>query len=358
MNNDPVVIVAMSRHDSTTFGSEPQRIEFGSWGFRSPMSFDDLLINTIRDLGPNITDQIASVIVSSTHGDSHNKNKLLDCEKSDKKARGKPSQALATTESTMVSLITQHCTTKDVFKVDAACASGLKALEIASVLATQSDQLIMVLGIETTAVAYFSFCFNSLGAVTKNTACYHGPFDMQRDGFALGEGSAALVVCTASTARQRGFPVLATLDAIGSLTACPAAPTQPSDQNQLYSWLQGLISRTMEPKHLAYWDAHATATPLGDVSEYQLFSRFDLDCPISSFKGAIGHCVAASAVIETVHAIQNLQAGRIPPNHRITEPMVPDPRIIMAPESTSKRSFIKCSFGFGGRNGAALITVQ
>lgn len=79
---------------------------------------------------------------------------------------------------------------------------------------------------------------------------------------------------------------------------------------------------------------------------------------LSSYKGSIGHTMAASAAIEMVNAIENLQQGIIPPNNNLFNPFDPDVRLNTVSVKTDKKVFLKTSFGFGGRNGATVITVQ
>jgi 3-oxoacyl-(acyl-carrier-protein) synthase len=68
--------------------------------------------------------------------------------------------------------------------------------------------------------------------------------------------------------------------------------------------------------------------------------------------------MSSSGVIEIINAIENIQNNTISPNYNLECPMVSDPRLITAKTSTQKKTFVKTSFGFGGRNGAATITVQ
>jgi 3-oxoacyl-(acyl-carrier-protein) synthase len=68
--------------------------------------------------------------------------------------------------------------------------------------------------------------------------------------------------------------------------------------------------------------------------------------------------MSASSVIEIVNAIKHLQKNKISPTHNLVQPIVNDPRLIAHVASTKKKTFIKTSFGFGGRNGAAVITVE
>jgi 3-oxoacyl-(acyl-carrier-protein) synthase len=68
--------------------------------------------------------------------------------------------------------------------------------------------------------------------------------------------------------------------------------------------------------------------------------------------------MSSSGVIEIANAIENIQRNCISPNYNLEQPIAADPRLITAVTSTQKKTFVKTSFGFGGRNGATVITVQ
>lgn len=358
MNFKNTVIVGLSKIDNTTFNAGLGKINFNAWAAPVPISFDQLTSEVLNALDSKIIESTKTVIVCSSQGDAHAKNKLFDLEKKDFKSRGKPSDALGSSDSTLMSIInTRLPNAQDIFKVDAACASGLKALELGSMVAAAENNIVLLLGIETSAVSYLAFCFNSLRAVAQTTDKFYGPFDRDRSGFALGEGAASIAICTEATAKKLKLPIIAHIDAVGNFTQCSNQPTQPSNELLMFTWLEHLSSTTKRST-IAYWDAHATATPLGDQIEYNLFYKFNLSCPISSFKGAIGHCMAASSLIEIVNGIEHLQRGIIPKNYNLYNKFIDDERIILHTESTTRRTFIKCSFGFGGRNGATIVTVE
>lgn len=360
INIDPVVIVGAKKIDNTNFNLAPTQIKFNAWAFKSPVPFDQLVVDTINLLDEQVINSVDTVILSSSQGDAHSKNILFELEKIDQKRRANPRYALASTDSTLVSILNKKLPkVSDVFKVDAACASGLKALEIGSLISKTTNKLVLLFGVEFSATPYLSFCFNSLGALSHRDDRFYGPFDANRSGFALGEGAAAVAICTESTAKKLKLPIIARIDSVGSFTLCSDHSTHPTNNDELFKWLSSImLTSNVDRKKIAYWDAHATATPLGDPAEFQLFSKFNLDCPISSLKGATGHCISASALIEIVNAIEHLQQGIIPKNHNLYNKLTDDERIILRTEKTIQRTFIKCSFGFGGRNGAAVITTE
>lgn len=353
-----IVIVATSKIDAVTYNIAPKQLEHSVWGFRLPDSQTDVLTTLLTQLDNSVRDCVNTVIVSSGQGDSHVKNRLFELEKIQHKPRARPRDAIISTGSNLPLLITKFIpTANDIFQIEAACASSLKALELASMIARESPQVVLLTAIDFSTAPYVLYVFNSVGAVATGEK-YYSPFDTSRAGFAMGEGAALIGVCTASYAREKNLPVLAVIDAVGSFTQSNHA-TMPAEFLPLSNFLENLLTKSNRKlEEFAYWDAHATATPVGDQQEYEIFSHLFESIPISSYKGHIGHCLAACGMIEIVNAIEHLQQHRVPSTHGIISAMVDDPRLITSPQSTLNRTFIKCSFGFAGRNAAIVITVE
>jgi 3-oxoacyl-[acyl-carrier-protein] synthase II len=200
--------------------------------------------------------------------------------------------------------------------------------------------------------------FNSLGAISKSEN-FAGPFDKTRSGFAMGVGAAFLVVCTESKAKQHDWSPIAFVDSVVSATK-PVHPTNPSDVKFISDLVNNAIRESgKNKKDFAHWNAHATCTPMGDDLEYKTFIEVfgNMEIPISSLKGAIGHTMGPSALIELIHGIRSIQNKKIFSNHRLYEPIEIDPRILRTEISTEKHTMLKTSFGFGGRNSVAVISV-
>ena len=352
------VIVALAAINAVSKNIVPKIGSHGAWGYTMPIPFDDLADELLLQIDERVRNHVSKVIVCSAQGDSYGKDSMFDLEKGQHKKRARPAIALATTDTGLVSRVNaQLPIVDDVFKIDAACASGIKGLEVGMLMAANTDELVMVLGVEYATAPYIAFSFGSIFA-TCQSGNYLGPFDSNRTGFALGDGAGSIVICNEDTARKLNLPIKAYLDSINFLTLPSDQPSQPSNLTALTKFLADtLVKSNRQKTEFAFWDAHATATTIGDQVEYELFSSSGLDVPISSFKGAIGHCLSASAIIEIVNAVEHLQKGIIPMNHRVETRMTQDDRIILSNETTNKKTFIKCSFGFGGRNGAAVITV-
>jgi 3-oxoacyl-(acyl-carrier-protein) synthase len=357
MFTDTVVIVGISKIDCDTQSVSVQKNDTGAWIFQLPISAADAATQAIDQLPETVKNCVNTVIITSLQGDSHGKNLMFEQEKVQKKLKCRPSIALAGTGATLPVAIMKHLPSAgDVFQVESACASSIKALELAVILAQHKQQLILIAGVDFSTSPYVLFSFNSLGALAVGDK-YSSPFDTARSGCAIGECAAMLAVCTQSFADKNNLKILAIVDAAGSFSQC-SHHTHPTSPDLVEKFLETVVHDSGRYKsEFAYWDAHATATPVGDYSEYQIFSKMFDDIPISSYKGHAGHCMGACGAVEIVNAIENLQQGVIPATKGIVSPMIEDSRIITIPVPTTLKTFIKCSFGFGGRNGAAVITV-
>lgn len=357
MKNNTMVIVGATKLDCHTQGVAAQQVDHQAWVYRLPMSAVDAAVQVITQLPAEVKQHIGTAIIASAQGDSRAKDRMMIAEKVQHKPKVRPSDALAATGATLpMTIMDQLPSVYDVFQVESACASSIKALELATVLAQTKEEVVLVAGIDFSTSAYVLYGFSSLGALAANNG-YHAPFDQNRDGIAIGDGAATIAVCTQAFAEQHCLSILAVVDSVKSFSHC-THPTSPTDTTLLGNFLENVVIASGRSKQeFAYWDAHATATQAGDHIEFHVFAEMFADIPISSYKGHVGHCLSASGAIEIVNAIEHLQKGTVPATKGIITPMVDDPRIITQPLSTTRKTFIKCSFGFGGRNGAAVITV-
>lgn len=350
-----LVIVAAERIDSTTENNMPHQSKKGAWVFELPCEFGDLAEKVFSKLNPIIKEHINTVITCSAADDSYARHR---CAVSD---RIRPRDVMAALGVSLAQILSNNLPNlRNTFKVDAACASGLTALELAKLIASTSGEVVLIAAVDKSTSPHFLNLFQNIGALTQDNEVYRGPFDVNRSGFAMGEGAALLAITTLEQAKKRDLNIIATVNAINTETIL-THPTSPSDPKLLEQFIRRTITNSKKDlTDFAAWDAHATATPNGDKIEYNVFNNIfkNQHIAISSYKGKVGHCMAASAVIEIVNAIEHLQQGLISPTSNLSESMVNDPRIIDKPTPTDKKTFIKTSFGFGGRNGAAVITVQ
>ena len=183
------------------------------------------------------------------------------------------------------------------------------------------------------------------------------PFDLGRDGFVIGEGSAILVLETLEHALERGARIYAEIVGYGS--TCDAyhmtAP-DPEGHGAANSMKEALGDAGIDPSEVDYINAHATATPLGDKAETlaikSVFGANAAKVAISSTKSMTGHLLGASGGLEAMVCILAIYYGIIPPTINYEQPD-PDCDLDYVPNVARKAVVdvaLSNSFGFGGHN--------
>lgn len=354
---EKIVIVEVSTVDPITENVDVTKIN-DFWCFDLDYTFAELAKKAIDGISDEIKTKMKSLIFCTLSSDEKSRAQIYH-DIAQGKTRSKPSTVLeAAGLNTRIALCDNLDIHPDIYNVQAACATGLKALELATMTALIKDQIVVVGACDKMTTNFNLTFFNSLGAINKSETFY-GPFDKRRAGFAMGVGAAFMAVCKESTAIKNGWTPIAYIESVISATK-PVHPTNPSDIEFISNLVNQCIKESkIEKTDFAHWNAHATCTPMGDDLEYKAFKKVfgDLHIPISSLKGRIGHTMGPSGLIETIHGIQSIRNNLIFPNFRIEEPIENDPRILLSEVPTDKKTFIKTSFGFGGRNSVAVITV-
>jgi len=184
------------------------------------------------------------------------------------------------------------------------------------------------------------------------------PYDVNRDGFVLGEGAGALVLETEEHALARGARIYAEL-AGGSVTSDSYHITAPDPEG---SAAARAVSAALGQAGAALGDvshinAHATSTPVGDIAEYKallrVFGDFLPRIPVSATKGATGHLLGGTGAIEAIFTILALYHRTAPPTINLTDQ---DPEIpldvVTTPRALGEGPLVAISnsFGFGGHN--------
>jgi 3-oxoacyl-[acyl-carrier-protein] synthase II len=241
--------------------------------------------------------------------------------------------------------------------VSNACASGGNAIGQAWELIRSGQAARAVAG------GFDSLCemvfsgFDSLQALSA-TVCR--PFDARRDGLALGEGAAVVMLETLDGARQRGANILG--EVIGYASSIDQHHlTQPHPQGQTTQAVMksACASARITPEHIGYVNAHGTGTPLNDSSEALAITEWAgvhaASLPVSSTKANIGHLLGAAGAVEAVVCLMVLREQWLPPEIAFE---VPDPAckfpVVQRPQDASLEIALSNSFGFGGVN-ASLI---
>lgn len=245
--------------------------------------------------------------------------------------------------------------------VSNACASGANAIGQAFHL-VRSGRADRVLAGGYDALCQLVFAgFDSLQALSPSGI--PRPFDAHRDGLALGEGAAFVLVESATAARARRAPILATILGYGAATDVHhLTQPHPDGDAALATMTAACQMARLSPSEIHYINSHGTGTPLNDIAEGRAIQRWAADTantvatiPVSSTKSAIGHLLGGAGAVESVICLMALQGQWLPPSLHIREP---DPvctfDLIRTPRDATVSHALTNSFGFGGAN-ATLI---
>jgi 3-oxoacyl-[acyl-carrier-protein] synthase II len=190
------------------------------------------------------------------------------------------------------------------------------------------------------------------------------PFDLNRDGFVLGEGAGAIVLEEYEHAKRRGAKIIAEL-AGGGLSADAYHLTAPHPEGLgAYNVMKSALADAgMKPTDIDYINVHGTSTPLGDISEItaiqRVFGEHAYNVNISSTKSMTGHLLGAAGAIEAIASILATVHDIIPPtiNHFTDDPAF-DPRLnftFLQPQKRIVNAALSNTFGFGGHNASVIF---
>ncbi len=189
------------------------------------------------------------------------------------------------------------------------------------------------------------------------------PFDAGRDGFVMGEAGAVVVLEELEHAKARGATIYAELMGYGvSSDANHITEPDPQGTNPARAMRMALADGGIEPEQIGYINAHGTSTPLGDASETRVIKlalgeEIARGIPVSSTKGATGHCLGAAGAVEAIFTILATQRGVLPPTINYE---TPDPQCDLdyIPNESRKAEIeygLSNSFGFGGHNACVVF---
>jgi 3-oxoacyl-[acyl-carrier-protein] synthase II len=274
--------------------------------------------------------------------------------------------------SALGNLASGHVSIKYGFKgpnhsVVTACATGVHAIGDASRLIALGDADVMVAGgAEATvcALGVGGFCASralSTGFNDRPQAASR-PWDKDRDGFVMGEGSGCLVLEEYEHARKRGAKIYAEVSGYG-MSGDAYHITAPAEGHDgaYRSMKAAMRSGGFSPGDIQYVNAHGTSTPLGDDLELEAVERLFGDAAhglaMSSTKSAIGHLLGAAGAVEAVFSILAIRDGVAPPTLNLDEPSRASVIDRVAKEAQQRRIRVALSnsFGFGGTNASVIF---
>jgi 3-oxoacyl-[acyl-carrier-protein] synthase II len=188
------------------------------------------------------------------------------------------------------------------------------------------------------------------------------PFDKDRDGFVMGEGSGILVLESLDHAQARGATIMA--EVAGNGIACDAQHlTAPHTEGRgaIQAMKMALRDAGLRPEDVDYVNAHGTSTPINDPFETNAikaaFGDHAYKLKISSTKSMHGHCIGAAGGIEAIASVKAITEGFVPPTINLNEPD-PECDLDFVPNVGQKMDVnvvMSNSFGFGGHNGVLVL---
>jgi 3-oxoacyl-[acyl-carrier-protein] synthase II len=252
------------------------------------------------------------------------------------------------------------------FSVASACASGADGIGIAMMMMRSGMIDAAIAGAtESTITMTGVAAFDRVGAMSRRNDDYSmtpQPFDKNRDGLVMGEGSAVIVLETESRAKARGANILAELAGYGS-TADAFHVTAPHEQGEggKAAIRMALASAKANPEDVGYINAHGTGTQLNDQSETRAvkgaFGDLAHKIPISSTKSMTGHMMGATGALEIIFCVLAIRDGILPPTIHY---QTPDPEcdLDVIPNKAREKKInlaISNAFGFGGHNAVLAV---
>jgi 3-oxoacyl-[acyl-carrier-protein] synthase II len=199
-----------------------------------------------------------------------------------------------------------------------------------------------------------------LAARALSTTGYARPFDVDRDGFVMGEGAAVLVLEAEEIAAARGATPIATiLGGASTADAHHVTAPHPTGDGAERAMRLALEDAGLEPSDIVYINAHGTGTDLNDKTEGAVIERiFGNDQPaVSSIKGSTGHGLGASGSIEAAVVVEAIRRQELPMNTGLTnqDPEIPLNNIVREIRAWEPGPVLSNSFGFGGHNTVVAI---
>ncbi|WP_295018480.1 beta-ketoacyl-ACP synthase II [uncultured Micrococcus sp.] len=252
--------------------------------------------------------------------------------------------------------------------VVSACASGTEALETALELIRSSRADVVMCGSTEAAIHPMPMAgFAAMQALSKRNddpQAASRPYDVDRDGFVLGEGAGVMIVESEEHAAARGARVYAELVGTGVTSDSHhiTAP-EPEGLGATRAMRRAIEDAGLRPEDVSHVNAHATSTPKGDAPEYLAMravfgDRLD-DVQVSATKSQTGHLLGASGAIESILAVLAVHHGRTPVTINLDnqDPEIPLNVVTGTPGALpeGRRVALKNSFGFGGHNAVAVF---
>lgn len=254
------------------------------------------------------------------------------------------------------------------FTTVSACASSTNALiDSLTYIRLGKADIILTGGSEAAVTEAGVGGFNAMKALSERNdspETASRPFDVDRDGFVLGEGSGSLMLEELEHAKARGAKIYCEIVGGGmSADAHHITAPHPEGLGAMNVMRNALEDANMVPADIDYINVHGTSTPLGDIAESkairEVFGKQAFNLNISSSKSMTGHLLGAAGAIETIACILAVTQDVVPPtiNHFTDDPSFhPDLNFTFnKPQKRTVNAALSNTFGFGGHNASVIV---
>lgn len=271
--------------------------------------------------------------------------------------------------ASIINMISGHVSMKYGFKgpniaVVTACTTGLHAIGLSARMIEYGDADVMICGgaeatISPLGVGGFA-AMRALSTRNDDPATASRPWDKDRDGFVLGEGSGVMVLEEYEHAKARGAKIYAEVAGFG-MSADAGHMTAPNMDGPRRAMLSAIANAGLQPSDVDYVNAHGTSTPLGDINESNAIKaalgEHAKKVVVNSTKGATGHLLGGAGGLESVFTVLALHHQTIPPTINIfnQDPECDLDYCANTARKTEIKVALKNNFGFGGTNGALVF---
>ena len=247
-----------------------------------------------------------------------------------------------------------------------ACSSGSDAIGNAYEILKRGDGVAIITGgaeavVTPIGVAGFNAA-RTLSTRNDDPKTASRPFDAQRDGFVIGEGSAILVLETLEFAKKRGAHILAEIIAYGASSDAYHITSPPEGgECAVRAMKMALKKAEIAPTEIDYVNAHGTSTEINDKTETKaiktVFGDYAYKVPVSSTKSMTGHMIGAAGAIEAAICVLTIQNGIIPPtiNYQNPDPECDLDYVPNVARRVNVKTTLSNTFGFGGHNSCLII---
>ena len=253
------------------------------------------------------------------------------------------------------------------FTLNTACSAGGDAIMTAAMLLRSGEaDAVLAVGGESILCSIVVAGLAQAKALSRRNddpeqACR--PFDLDRDGFVIGEGGGALVIETLEHALARGARIHAVLAGYANTSDAHHVTAPCPDGAGAAACMKRALARAgMQPSDIGYINAHGTSTKLGDKAETlaikAVFGDRESVPPISATKSATGHLMGAGGLTEAIACIKAIQEGILPPTLHLDTPD-PDCDLDYVPNVARKvqiHAAMTNSLGFGGQNSSIILS--